>query len=204
MIQVIHCDNPNCGTRIEIPPGAVKVTCPRCNTWLYPSVINRGQSEGYGDDWYGQPEAPPLDSHEEYGLPPLPPTEEEAPIEEPTSPPQRGDSREVGSIGYLQTIDGTRLSLRRGKNLIGRRNADLEIKDNTVSRRHCIIEVNMTQGGQGWEFLIYDIGHEEEQRSTNGVFISGRSLRLQNYERIPIYHDTSIRLGNVILVLKCQ
>jgi len=205
MAQIINCTNPICGTRIEVPEGAVQVICPHCNTWHFPSPSEEeNASSGYSEEQYNTPQLPPMDNGENMGLPPMPVAPPVAAAENESPSQKRGASREVGSIGYLVTLDGIRLALRQGKNVIGRQSGDLTINDKTVSRRHCVIEVNMKQGGQGWEFVIYDIGHLEGQSSTNGVFISGRSLRLQDYEQISIYHETSIKLGNVDLVLQCE
>ena len=205
MAYQINCENPTCGTRIDVPDGAMQVICPQCNTWHFPSAISPKEEAGsHSSEQYNMPQMPPMDSGTGvgFGEPPVPPIAVE-PVSDNSSN-TRGASREVGTIGCLLTIDGTQLTLRQGKNIIGRKSGDLIIHDKTVSRAHCVVEVNMKQGGQGWEFIIYDIGHLEGQSSTNGVFISGRSLRLQDYERIPIYHDTSIKLGNVMLVLKCE
>jgi pSer/pThr/pTyr-binding forkhead associated (FHA) protein len=101
-------------------------------------------------------------------------------------------------VGYLRTDNGDYLSIKHGKNMIGRSNADLVLSDSTVSRKHCVIEVN----GEGVEreFIIYDIGHVEEKPSTNGVFLSGRTLRLQDYERLPLKDGTTLEIGAVQLV----
>ena len=198
----ITCENPSCGTVIDVPIGAVQVVCPQCNTWHFPD--SSGSNDYNNNEPVSLPEMPPLSgSGQEYGEPiiPLPSISD---LEASAPEPKRGASRQVGTIGYLLTPDGSKLLLRQGKNVIGRKNADLIINDMTVSRRHCVIEVNMRQGQGGWDFTIYDIGHLEGTPSTNGVFISGRSLRLQDYERISIVHDSNIQLGNVTLTLKCN
>lgn len=195
----ITCENPSCGTVIDVPVGAVQVICPQCSTWHFPDSAN---ANNYSNEPVSAPEIPPLsNSVQEYGEPiiPIPSLSD---LEEPE--PKRGASRQVGTIGYLLTPDGSKLLLRQGENVIGRKNSDLIINDMTVSRRHCVVEVNMKQGQGGWEFTIYDIGHLEGNPSTNGVFISGRSLRLQDYEKITIGHDSDIKLGNVLLTLKCN
>jgi len=184
---------------IDVPIGVLQVVCPQCNTWHFPDSAN---ANDYSNEPVSAPEIPPLsNSVQEYGEPiiPIPSLSD---LEEPE--PKRGASRQVGTIGYLMAPDGLKLHLRQGKNVLGRKNSDLIINDRTVSRRHCVIEVNMRQGQGGWDFTIYDIGHLEGTSSTNGVFISGRSLRLQDYERISIVHDSNIQLGNVTLTLKCN
>jgi len=101
-------------------------------------------------------------------------------------------------VGYLRTDNGDYLSLKPGKNTIGRSNVDLVLSDSTVSRKHCVIEVNGE--GDEMEFIIYDIGHLEDKPSTNGVFLSGRTLRLQDYERLPLKDGTTLEIGAVQLV----
>jgi len=201
MSNRINCENPSCGTVIDVPLGALQVICPQCNTWHFP---DNNQANDYSNEPVSTPETPPLSGvGQGYGEPiiPIPSISD---LEESEPELKRGASRQVGTIGYLLTPEGSKLLLRQGKNIIGRKNADLIINDRTVSRRHCVIEVNMRQGQGGWEFTIYDIGHLEGSKSTNGVFISGRSLRLQDYERISIGHDSNIQLGNVLLTLKCN
>ncbi len=143
------------------------------------------------------PEVPSSIPDSEPTFTPLPidssPKEEEAPQEEIPA---------IIPIGKIVTIDGNEFPLKEGRNIIGRKDTDIIINDKTVSRRHCVIEVNKSSMGSEWEYSVYDIGHIEGTESTNGVFTSHRSLRLDRNERIAIGNGTTILLGNVQLVLK--
>ena len=111
------------------------------------------------------------------------------------------DAAPPPEICYLQTDAGDKIPLKEGLNVIGRKHADILISDHTISRRHCVIEVSKTDD-RGYDYHIYDIGHIEDKPSTNGVFLSGRSLRLQDYERISIRPGAAIRLGQFVMYLK--
>ena len=174
--------------------------CPSCNTWHFLSAAEAQQAPSAVPPSvdYGMPfsqESPP-EVVDPYTAPSTPDTEQAPTNLPPISEPPTG-------FGYLITDAGEQLRLKEGKNVIGRKNADLIIDDRTVSRRHCVIEVVLNSAGTK-EYTIYDIGHIEGTPSTNGVLISGRSLRLQDYERIPISNGTSIQIGNVRLTLQCD
>ena len=203
---MIKCTNPGCDSLITVPEGALQVICGLCNTWHFPSdESNEAESARYSpsSEDYGTPYIS-QDRHsiDEFTPEPAPP-----PVPQNPEGPMFGEPRlqEINSApsisAYLMTDTGIRLALKEGPNIIGRKNTDLVIQDRTVSRRHCVVEVSVDPSGD-WEYFIYDIGHMEGKSSTNGVFVSGRSLRLQDYERIPIYHGSSFRIGNVDLVLQ--
>lgn len=195
MARSIRCTNPNCEAIIEVPEGAVQVICPSCNTWHFPSSTS-GQDPTPEENRYASPPATQDAAEAPPGLPIYDPY--------PTQPPSGPSSKEPEAppaIGYLISSDGRRYPLKAGQNVIGRKNADIILSDRTVSRRHCVIEVTQA-AGNGWEYIIYDIGHLEGTASTNGVLISARSLRLENYERIPITNGMTIRLGDTELTLK--
>lgn len=204
MSSSLKCTNPACQTFITVPEGALQVICPSCNTWHFPTAEE--QSTGV----YPSPTG-----SNSYEIPPAP--QESAPANPqaaspvvdaylppnaiPHSTESAAQTNQQEAAAYLLTNTGERLILKVGKNIIGRKNTDLVIDDRTVSRRHCVIEIINKSAGIP-EFFIYDIGLIDGTSSTNGVFISGRSLRLQDYERIPIGPETSIRMGMVNLVLK--
>ena len=209
MSKTIKCTNPGCGSLIPVPEGAQQVICSLCNTWHFPTSENDNDSkeEGYGTpEGYSGPPAPEQNysSGQEEGVPP--PIVPESNVggyefNEPDVVHPNIESAPSSDqiIAYLITDNGIRLGLSEGQNVIGRKNADLIIDDKTISRRHCVIEAIGTENNR-YEFFIYDIGHLEGKSSTNGVFVSGRSLRLQDYERVPIGNGTAIRLGNIGLV----
>lgn len=103
-------------------------------------------------------------------------------------------------LGYLNTMTGERLKLKPGKNTVGRRETDLVINDRTISRKHCVVEVVLNEIG-AYDYYVYDIGHDTGHSSTNGVYISGRSQRLEDYERIKLYNGAMVTLGTVQLTL---
>jgi len=186
----------------------MQVICEHCNTWHFPSDSNSGDdtnsSSQQSNSGYNPPPPPAEDENGNDFFNPVPPPIN--PSEDDFGAQQANNERmplpdAPSVVAFLKTITGVRLGLKEGTNVIGRKNADLIIEDRTVSRRHCAIEINQSSQG-GWEYFIYDIGHMEGNSSTNGVFVSGRSLRLQDYERIPIYHGTSFRIGKVELVLQ--
>lgn len=222
-MQTINCTNPNCGNTITVPTGASFVTCPACDTWHMldnapsPTPAQSLSPSFDAGDYFTPPQenkdpAPPSYDPSP-AIAPYPPIVEPPPVPKhegadilPDYPPT-GDitppppSSENEPIAFLQTINGKRLILKEGKNYIGRQGTDLIIQDKTVSRRHCVIEVIRSEG-QHWNYYICDIGFLEGKASSNGVLVSGRSLRLENHERLPIQVGSSIQLGNVYLILQ--
>jgi len=215
--MTIQCTNPTCRTTIQVPEGVSYVVCPVCNTWHFPADFDNASgsdSSPFGGAMdYGLPDAPPPP-------PTPPPVIPEAPVQNSSFPQYQAEevaipvfapdfhkpvekAAEQGPrIGQLILADGSVLQLRQGVNTFGRKCGELSIDDPTVSRKHCVIEVNPKAGG-GWSYLLYDIGAVEGKASTNGVFVEGRSLRLQNYEKIPVYNQSVIFLGNVKIALQC-
>lgn len=209
MTKTIKCTNPSCESLIPVPEGAMQVICPTCNTWHFPSPeeAKSDYPEPSTNNAYGLPpvlENPAL--NEQMDMPPPPPITDPYQQQAPPANEQHKISDTPANdrstaLGYLITNTGERMRLKEGKNIIGRKGTDLIIDDRTVSRKHCVIEISPNNAGH-WEYTIFDIGHIEGSPSTNGVFVSGRSLRLQDYERIPIRNGTSLRIGMVELVLQ--
>jgi LSD1 subclass zinc finger protein len=197
----IHCIKPGCQTVISVPPGATTVNCPVCHTLHFPS---QGEEQGSFSGNYGLPPSttqgsegssasiPPYDPH------PWPPERGDT-RPTPSEPEQKGNT----SLGFLALESGRQFPLKVGKNVIGRKVGDILLDDTTVSRKHCIIEVTPKPAGGGWDYALYDIGHVDGNSSANGVFVKGRSQRLQTYERIQIGEGTVIQLGNVQVMLRC-
>jgi len=209
MTKTIKCTNPICESLIPVEAGAMQIICPNCNTWHFPS--NESEADAYpspaSTDGYSLPPvSEELNSDSIAQMPPPPPVDATPSYVEQQEPATTQDfsdpDRQAKQLGSLIAKTGERLVLREGRNVIGRKNADLIIDDRTVSRKHCIIEITVGSAAN-WEYTIYDIGHLEGTSSTNGVFVSGRTLRLQDYERIPIGNGTAIRIGNVSLTLQC-
>lgn len=223
MAKIYQCTNPLCGEDISVPEGAVQIECKHCNTLHFTSDLvptNDGKSSFENNPVGIDPDLE-LDSSE-FDLSMLPLAEEDESLEqervsvadddnysipggEEKTSPNRNFEEEMPTetetktaVGYLRTENGDYLSLKPGKNVIGRSSTDLILADKTVSRKHCVIEV--TGEGDNMEFIIYDIGHVEDKASTNGVFLSGRTLRLQDYERLPLKDGTTLEIGTVQLV----
>lgn len=188
-MNTIKCTNPVCEAAIQVPPGSTYVICPHCNTWHFPTERDFLESEVYSPNALGD-----LPNYEPAALP----AEESH---------KSGDVEETGrkearTLGYLVLNDSRKIPLKPGVNSIGRKGCDIIIDDPAVSRRHCVIEVFPKPDDSGWEYTLYDIGHIEENSSTNGVFIRGRSLRLRSDERFSLGKGSEFLLGNVKLILQ--
>lgn len=216
MESTIKCTNPSCNTLIPVPKGAMQVICPNCNTWHLPSLENEGSN--VSENNYDIDSSP---NYPDYSLPPLSgdnsPNQSNFGSQQSMNPYEMSNTNEDSlkkevpssnleipeepkAVGFLVTDSGEHLLLKQGKNFIGRENTDLILADKTVSRKHCVVEV--AENNRQMNFTIYDIGHIEGKKSTNGVLVSGRTQRLQNHERIPLVNGSSIRLGNISLTLK--
>ncbi|MFT5183433.1 MAG: pSer/pThr/pTyr-binding forkhead associated (FHA) protein [Flavobacteriales bacterium] len=194
MAHSFLCTNPSCGNTIEYTPGTFQIICPKCNTWhLAPTDVESTESEYSNSDELILPDYEELETTQES----IVPTEIEVEESSVTESTESKDETEPRVVILLE--DGTKFSLDEGKNLIGRKNADIVIDDKTISRKHCYIEVLIDEDKT--VCFIYDVGHEEGSPSTNGVFVSGRSLRLQDYERVPLSTGTNVKIGAVNMQL---
>ena len=197
MANSLICTNPDCERTVEYPDGSFQVICSHCNTWhLAPSEGNSNSNPNtFEPDGGYSPEPEIMDI-----FPPSDVVPEEIELEQ-TAQNNLPEEEIIPQLGYIITEPGEKFPLKEGKNIIGRKGTDIVISDKTISRRHCIIEANISDD-KTVDYLIYDIGHEEEAPSTNGVFISGRSIRLQDYERVPLPNGTTVRVGNVSFQLR--
>ncbi|HKL03702.1 MAG TPA: FHA domain-containing protein [Cryomorphaceae bacterium] len=222
MATKFQCTNPLCGESVSVPEGAVQVKCKHCNTLHFTADLNLSESEpierndgtDVGNSDYDMSSSDLDLSHlpqaDDVGLSddqyqPSPQEDFAMTGGEIRTAPNQNNTEQLSeqvetkkAAGYLRTENGDYLALKMGKNVIGRSNADLILSDSTVSRKHCVIEVSGE--GEEREFIIYDIGHVEDKPSTNGVFLSGRTLRLQDYERLPLKDGTTLEIGTVQLV----
>lgn len=199
----LPCTNPSCQATIEVSPEESVATCPACGTWhfLEPQNASPSTHEDAPDvsEGYYTPAASPKADEQ-------PPSS--VPIFQPYDLGTGKTEHTVGKtlaenirLGCLITEEGRRLPLQEGRNIIGRKDCDIIIEDQTVSRRHCIIEAKRNPSAPGWLYAVYDVGHAEANASANGVLVSGRTQRLRNHERIPIERGTIIQLGNARLKL---
>ncbi len=211
--MTIRCNNPSCGAQVSVPEGAQYVMCSSCNTYLFVSDFeNQVQQGSQNQGGYGVPESvepPPYSSGAAYNPPPF----ENNPSYQPTNDifqsetpvfvqePKPVQPEAAGALGILVMPDGRQFQLKVGRNTIGRKEGDFLINDSSVSRKHCIVEVSPRPEGGGWNYFVSDIGLETGVGSLNGVFISNRSVRLENFERIPISHQIIIQLGTVRMML---
>lgn len=94
-------------------------------------------------------------------------------------------------------------ALREGKNIVGRKNCDINILDSTISKRHCVIEIRK-DSRSNWQCLLYDIGYLEGTESTNGVFVDSRSQRLNNREQHIFQVGDRSQIGKTIIQLNSK
>ncbi|MCW2527840.1 MAG: Inner rane component of protein [Pseudonocardiales bacterium] len=131
----------------------------------------------YAEPQYQPPQYPPYEQPQ-YQQPQYPPQSTEPPpyIQAPRSPQIRG----------ILAIDGapTHIVLRRGSNVIGRsQDADLQILDQGVSRRHVDVQFD-------GEFAVaYDLG------STNGTSVNGHQIGSHQLQ-----HGDVVRVGHTRIV----
>jgi pSer/pThr/pTyr-binding forkhead associated (FHA) protein len=78
----------------------------------------------------------------------------------------------------------------------------LVFNDLTVSRTHAYLFVVYEEKEVKVE--ICDASHKGGRGSANGVFISGRSQRLESHEKIRLRDGSSITLGKCKLKLKIK
>ncbi|MBP6185170.1 MAG: FHA domain-containing protein [Saprospiraceae bacterium] len=209
-MATINCSNPQCGVSIEIIPGLFSVICPSCGQWVEIPGVN--QSSGPPEiSNYPPPGNPPPFSEPNFGPPPTSsgPSapapawspysfQEPAPASSltPNEPEENIQQLRANPAGCLHMPDGRVIKLNVGKHVIGRQGADILLTDPSVSRKHCVIEVSPDPiQPSSFTYFIWDIGHESGVPSTNGVYISQRSLRLQDHERLPLQDGTIITLG---------
>lgn len=220
MSKTIFCTNPICNAVIEVMDNVDSIVCTSCNTWQLVSMAESAE----GSDASPGTDTPAMDAGP---LPPPPflPPAEDAPIsssgnsvippnlgysdlEEDSKPipasnhgsASRPDANPDEQVGMLQSDGRAPMKLKLGKNTIGRKGTDIVIPEPTISREHCVLEAVKNDQGQ-IDYFIYDIGHDSGKPSTNGVFISGRSQRLEEFEKIKLYNGSVITVGNVYLVL---
>ncbi len=222
MAAKFQCTNPLCGESVSVPEGAVQVKCKHCNTLHFTADLDISESKPMKTDGGAEMDSSDYDiSSADLDLSHLPQADDVGLSDDQKQSSSQEDFAMTGgeirtapnqntaeqlseevetkkAVGYLRTENGDYLALKPGKNVIGRSNTDLILSDSTVSRKHCVIEV--VGEGEDREFIIYDIGHLEDKPSTNGVFLSGRTLRLQDYERLPLKDGTTLEIGTVQLV----
>jgi pSer/pThr/pTyr-binding forkhead associated (FHA) protein len=177
--------------------GDFEVICPACGTWHLAPESNDSVSTSPDDSISPEdlyiPEEPQGGFSNDKNTLPDELTQEEAKQEKPKAAQY--------SVGQLIDHRGHTFPLVEGKNIIGRKNADVVIDDKTVSRKHCVIEVSQVDEGN-YHYHICDIGFVEGTASTNGVFVSGRSQRLQDYEKLPLSVGSTFKIGETSLKIK--
>lgn len=203
----VTCSNVDCGLGIQVPEGSNQTVCPHCNTWQLVSTAGPGPGSDIFDDVDDDLESEIIPSSADPELGHVLVADEPDPILPP--PPVRPSMDGAGetedsedAVGHLLTESGVQLPLQLGENSIGRSGADLTLHDLSVSRLHCYI--HLTEHGQGVKAEIYDVGFKGEKPSTNGVFIEGRSLRLDPRERVRLRHGAKITLGRVVMTVQLK
>ncbi len=192
----MNCTNPDCSRALRYAQGDFEVICSACGTRNFVTQNAFGsdsrQDNFDPEDFYIPEESQLSISHGGNMLP------DELAQEETNIKKDSKDER--SEIAKLVDHKGTSYHLVEGKNIIGRKEAHVVIDDLTVSRKHCIVEVSLSTKG-AYEYHIYDIGFEEGSASTNGVFVSGRTQRLQDYEKLPLSPGSTFRIGETSLKL---
>lgn len=198
MSLTMTCTNPECGKQMKYASGDFQVVCESCGTWHLAAESNDSSYNSQSDslppeDLYVPEDNPISFSESKNALP------DELEQEQLRDNKEKTESKRI--TGNLVDANGNIYPLAEGKNVIGRKGSDIILNDPTVSRRHCILEVTV-QEDHSLQYHIYDIGFDEGAASTNGVFVSGRSQRLQDYEKIAISIGTTIKVGETSLKLK--
>ncbi|MEM7367185.1 MAG: FHA domain-containing protein [Bacteroidota bacterium] len=117
------------------------------------------------------------------------------------------EEEEPNELGWIIVHDENAptqtFPLKKGPNVIGRKSVSkpadimIETQDKYMSRNHCIIEVIKRAEGQGYEYVISDVG------STNGTFINADDdNRLKEGDEVYLLDGNTIQAGRTKMVLK--
>lgn len=199
-MKIITCNNPDCQQEIQVPPGALQVICYACNTW-HPLDHQFPVTPAQIDPIVPPPSPSVPEAPQQLGVPDyaLPGHYSTASIPAQSTP--EAQQVNVQPIGFLLSEDGRRFQLRSGVNTVGRKSADVLLEDKTVSREHCIIEVIPHTDGS-WNYFVYDVSFTGKKESANGVFVSGRTMRLQSHEKISLMEGSQLTIGQIEIVLQ--
>ena len=105
-------------------------------------------------------------------------------------------------IVHDETAEPQSFDLKIGKNSIGRKSSlDVDIAiatdDMTMSRQHCVIEVNINERTEKYSFCINDF------KSTNGTILNGQVERkLHEHDLIYLADGDIFQLGMTKIVFK--
>ena len=114
---------------------------------------------------------------------------------------EQENSRDCGSVVVVENVFGFKqvLPLKEGDNVIGRRNkgtevdVSIETADQSMDRRHCVINVRRNKQGQ----LIYTL---RDNQSVTGTFLMNEILG--DKDRVRIEEGAIITLGATTLILR--
>ena len=222
-IQTI-CINSDCGESFSVPSGTQAGVCPHCNTWQPvtasspsdqvgpssippgfggpssgidagpgPGPISGGPGPGDGGGPGGSSLENPGGASQWISVTLSKPGTK---TEKPTAP-QGSDV-----VATLESDLGEVYPIHLGEASMGRSGTDLVFNDLTVSRTHAYLFVVYEEKEVKVE--ICDASHKGGRGSANGVFISGRSQRLESHEKIRLRDGSSITLGKCKLKLKIK
>lgn len=207
-MKTLTCDNPNCQTVFSPPSGEDYAACPTCHTRHF--LTNSGKEEESQAQSIASSLSnyiSPLTTAKQIGQ------DDFSPPNYPLDTSSETHSNEVGDgidqineslpLAHLISSDGQSFNLKPGVNIIGRGKCDIRLNDRSVSRQHCVIDVQPRLNGNGWDYTVYDFGHiDSSSASANGVFLSNRTPRLENYERVPFRKGLILEIGRIKLTLE--
>ena len=105
-------------------------------------------------------------------------------------------------VVHDETVKPQSFDLKPGKNSIGRRSSmdvdiAIETDDMTMSRQHCVIEVNLNERTEEYSFCINDF------KSTNGTVLNGQIERkLHEHDQIYLSDGDTFQLGMTKIVFR--
>jgi pSer/pThr/pTyr-binding forkhead associated (FHA) protein len=97
--------------------------------------------------------------------------------------PKFAANKSVSLFATGGPLKGTAFQITKAQTVIGRSDADIVVKDNKASRKHCALEVH------GSTALLVDLG------SANGTFVEGKKITSHELQ-----HMMEFRLGETTLM----
>ncbi len=97
-------------------------------------------------------------------------------------------------------INNEKIYLKEGENIVGR-NVDININnDKYISRKHCLVILNMKNKKITNVILLDDGSCNNGKPSTNGTFYNNANNRLTKYDQIILNNNDKIRVGRTEMI----